>query len=306
MTEFTKTFRRTTYPTISPSSPTNNQSGRTVLVAGASEGIGFGIARAFAEANASKIILVSRSQERLDDASKAIKREHGNVEIETRVCDCSDVRQIEALWTNLANDNIFIDVFVQGACATQPPKTLEEQVSMINFNMIAHLHSFEHFRNQPNPSKKPTRLINVSSAGLHCYPYDMATYSATKAGFSDYLCHIADLIPESEMRVIVFHPGAVYTPAADKAGEVPKDLPIWDDPSLSAHMAVWLAGQDSGFLHGRFVWANWDADELMGMKDRVLADSAFLKVGITGVDSFGVKDLMDVCSRFPAPKREQR
>ena len=301
MTEFTKTFRRTTYPTISPSSPANNQSGRTVLVTGASGGIGFGIAQAFAEADASKIIFVSRSQERLNEASNIIKREHGNVEIETRVCDCSDVRQIEALWTTLANDNIFIDVFVQGASATQPPKTLEEQISIIKFNMIAHFHSYERFKNQPNPDKRPACLINLSSATLHCYPYQAVTYAATKAGFADYLCHMADFIPESEMRIIVYHPGAVYTPAADKAGEVPKDLPIWDDPSLSAHMAVWLAGQDSGFLHGRFVWANWNADELMGMKDRVLADPAFLKVGITGVDSYGVKDLMDVCSKFPAP-----
>ena len=304
MTDFTETFRRTTYSTISPSSPANNQAGRTVLVVGASEGIGFGIAKAFAEANASKIILASRNEERLHDASKTIKREHANVKIETRVCDCSDVRQIEALWRSFANDDIFIDVFVLAASALQPPKSLHEQVSMINFNMIANIHSFESFKNQPtSANRRPMCLIYLSSAGLHLYPYEMVPYAATKAGFSNHLCHMADFVPESEMRIINFHPGAVYTPAADRAGEMPKDLPIWDDPSLSAHMAVWLASQDSGFLHGRFVWANWDAEELMSMKERILADPAFLKVGIIGVGSFSIKGLMEVCSKFPAPKR---
>ena len=118
-----------------------------------SDGIGLAIAQAFAEANASKVILVSRTQERLNDASKTIKREHATVEIEARVCDCSDVPQIEALWTDLANDNVFVDVFVLGASATQPPKTLEEQISMINFNMIAHLHSFERFRKPTQPGE---------------------------------------------------------------------------------------------------------------------------------------------------------
>ena len=301
MTEFTKVFRRTTYPTISPASPSNDQSGRTILITGASGGIGFGIAQAFAEAKAAKIILVSRSSERLKEAKRTIKRGHPNVHVEWLACDCSDPEQIKELWTDLGH-LVFVDVLVLGASATQPPQTLDEQISIINFNMIAHLHSFEHFKNQPNPNNRPTTLISLSSATLHCYPYKAVTYAATKAGFSNYLCHIADFIPESEMRIVVYHPGSVYTAAADKAGEVPRDLPIWDDPSLSAHMAVWLAGQDAEFLHGRFVWANWDADELMGMKERILTDPAFLKVGITGVESFGVKDLMEVCNKFPAPK----
>lgn len=302
MTDFTKTYRRTTYETISPTAPANSQSGRTVLVLGASEGIGYGVAKAFVEAKASKVILASRSQEKLNDASNAIKQDHADTEIETRVCNCSDEGQIKALWTSLAESNTFIDVFVLSAGALAPPSTIEEQAAMIHFNMIAHLHSFEGFRNQPNPDKRQTTFIFVSSGGAHMYPYPMVFYAATKAGFSNYLCHVADFVPESEMRIIVFHPGAVYTSAAKNSREVPKDLPIWDHPSLSAHSAVWLAGRDTGFLHGRFVWANWDAEELMGMKERILADPTFLKVGVTGVNGFTVQALMDVCSKNPVPK----
>ena len=302
MTEITKTFRRTTYSTISPSSGANDQSGRTVLITGGSEGIGYNTALAFAEAHASKIIIVSRSQSKLDQAYSKINREHPNADVEVRSCDVSDIAQIQDLWSQLANNDIFIDVLVLGASATDHPNNLEEQISIISFNIIANLHMLENFKNQENPTRKQKMLIYLSSATLHCYPYPALTYAATKAGFSNDLCRMADSIPETEMRIIIYHPGAVYTAAAERASEVPKDLPIWDDPSLSAHMAVWLASRDAAFLHGRFIWANWDADELMQMKDKISADPGFLKIGVTGVGSFQVKNLMEVCDRFPLRK----
>lgn len=54
--------------------------------------------------------------------------------------------------------------------------------------------------------------------------------------------------------VLSRHPGCVFTGAVQRASEGNSDvsrLPIWDDPSLSAHMAVWVAGPEAAFLHGR-------------------------------------------------------
>lgn len=72
--------------------------------------------------------------------------------------------------------------------------------------------------------------------------------------------------------------------------------------SLSGHMGLWLSTPAAAFLHGRYIWANWDADELMAMKQKVLDDPSFLKVGITGVNSCSVQMLMAKCEEFPAPK----
>ena len=45
-------------------------------------------------------------------------------------------------------------------------------------------------------------------------------------------------------------------------------LPI-DSAQLPAHFLVWLAQPQNMFLNGRFVWANWDVDELSEMKEEI-------------------------------------
>lgn len=54
---------------------------------------------------------------------------------------------------------------------------------------------------------------------------------------------------------------------------------------LPGNFAVWAASTEAEFLHGRFVWANWDVDELKdGLPGKRIADDdKFLKVGIHGV-----------------------
>lgn len=59
----------------------------------------------------------------------------------------------------------------------------------------------------------------------------------------------------------------------------------FDDESLPANFYVWAATKKAAFLHGRFVWANWDVDELVAMKSKFESDKGFLKVGLQGVPS---------------------
>lgn len=38
---------------------------------------------------------------------------------------------------------------------------------------------------------------------------------------------------------------------------------------LPGHFYVWLVSPQASFLRGKFVWANWDVDELVGLKDKI-------------------------------------
>jgi hypothetical protein len=45
---------------------------------------------------------------------------------------------------------------------------------------------------------------------------------------------------------------------------------------LPGDFAVWLASPEASFLTGRFVWAQWDVDELLTLKERLAANPALL------------------------------
>lgn len=305
MTDFTRIFRRTTYATISPSNPANTQTGRTVLIIGASEGVGLDIAKAFCEANAKAVIISSRSKAKLDVATASLKQIVPSCDISSIVSDAADIGQIESLWQQLAEAETLIDVLVLNAAASDNINELDplEVARFFQANVIAKLHILHRFQNQKHgPSETPKVLIDISSAALQTYPHPRLAlgYPSTKAGFSNYLCHLADIVPEPSMRIISLHPGVVYTSAVERAsGGRGRDLPIWDDPSLAAHMALWLSSPAAAFLHGRFIWANWDADELVARREEILSDHGLLKVGITGVKSFNMPKLMEKCAEFP-------
>lgn len=49
---------------------------------------------------------------------------------------------------------------------------------------------------------------------------------------------------------------------------------------LSGDFAVWLASPEAEFLNGRYVWAAWDVDEMIAMKDKVASDPGLLTMSL--------------------------
>jgi len=45
---------------------------------------------------------------------------------------------------------------------------------------------------------------------------------------------------------------------------------------LPSHFAVWLVRPEAKFLSGRFVWVEWDVNELLLLKDRMAKNPALL------------------------------
>lgn len=54
---------------------------------------------------------------------------------------------------------------------------------------------------------------------------------------------------------------------------------------LPGQFAVWAASEEAKFLHGRFVWAKWDVNELREGKLREMIDNEpeFLQVTVKGL-----------------------
>lgn len=52
--------------------------------------------------------------------------------------------------------------------------------------------------------------------------------------------------------------------------------------ALPGQFNVWLASREAEFLKGKFVWVNWDVDELKALAEEIKG-SALLKVDLNGV-----------------------
>ncbi|KAJ5459589.1 uncharacterized protein N7458_001141 [Penicillium daleae] len=95
---------------------------------------------------------------------------------------------------------------------------------------------------------------------------------------------IAKCVSPDDLQIVSFHPGLIFTGAAEKAGYTRTTL-NWDDEDLPGHYAVWAASDEAKFLHGRFTWATWDVDEISSgkIRERIDGDANYLKVGVVGL-----------------------
>lgn len=51
---------------------------------------------------------------------------------------------------------------------------------------------------------------------------------------------------------------------------------------LSSDFTVWCLSEEAKFLDGKFVWANWDAEELIKNKEKIEADENLYTIGLIG------------------------
>lgn len=50
---------------------------------------------------------------------------------------------------------------------------------------------------------------------------------------------------------------------------------------LPGHFLVWLASPEGEFLRGKYLWVNWDVDELKAKEKEILASNS-LVTGLVG------------------------
>lgn len=62
-----------------------------------------------------------------------------------------------------------------------------------------------------------------------------------------------------------------------------KTLPEGVQIDLPAWFCVWALGKEISFLHGRFVWAQWDEEVLKRIREQIKEDAKLLRVGLQGI-----------------------
>lgn len=278
-----KTYHTQTYARINPSKSGFNGKGKTIFITGGATGVGYSICRAFADTGVAKIVIVSRSPKPLEKAKQDLTEAHPGLEVHTKQLSVDDTDAV----TQAMKEAGPIDVLVLNAFYSHqqavPSTTIaaSEVAKTFNTNVVANYHMMTtYIGSMPTPNSGDKTILVVSSAGSHLSIPMQVGYGASKAALSRMVGQLAlEHAPEKDhVKLVSFHPGAIYTaPAQEHYGP---DAFEWEDVSLPGDFAVWLASGESGFLHGRFVWAEWDVDELLALKGKMAEDPTFLTIGL--------------------------
>ncbi|KAJ5245798.1 hypothetical protein N7468_000781 [Penicillium chermesinum] len=285
MTNFTPTTHKGPYDAISAAHADLSQVGRTVLITGGSKGIGFAIARAFAIAGVTRVILVARGGAALDMAVLNLESEFQATVIPI-TCDIGDPTDIEALWAQLNDRQIAVDVLVLNAACVQAQESSmlglgwQKTWQLFETNVRGNMILVEKMMSQADTKQKV--ILNVSSPFIHdqAIAAGFQAYASSKSAFASALQHLATETPLERAQIISFHPGFIYSEGMRSMGCTHEDLD-WDDEELPANFAVWAASPKAAFLHGRFAWAKWNVEEIADAVQTRHAD--ILRIGVHGL-----------------------
>lgn len=191
---------------------------KTVLITGASGGIGYELSGIFA-ANGYDLILVARRKETLHEVAEQLKEQY-RVTVKVVVKDLSDPKSPEELFHELHKERLHVDVLVNNAgFATYGlfkdidlGKELEEmQLNMVTLTHLTKL--FLHGMLQ----KKDGKILNVASTAAFQPGPLMAVYYATKAYVLSLSEALADELQGTGVTVTALCPGPTKTGFSGRA-----------------------------------------------------------------------------------------
>ncbi|KAL0934677.1 short-chain dehydrogenase [Colletotrichum truncatum] len=283
MASFIKLQHFETYPGVSPARLVGEFSRRTVLLTGGGSGIGATIARSFAEANTAKLILIGRTESTLKETSTVLRTEFPGLDVTYHVADISAPEQLAEVFTAIGSSP---DVLVNNAGYLPEPGSFVDadlkdwwqafQINVLGTATVTQMY-LRHRRAQSTST--PGVIVNINTrAAFETHLPGLSGYGASKAAILRLAEAITDDVPASEARVISIHPGAVKSAMLTKSK---LNRPL-TDVKLAADFVVWTASSKAAFLNGRFVWVNWDVEELESWKD-VIIDRDLLRTSIKEV-----------------------
>ncbi|KUJ15934.1 putative oxidoreductase [Mollisia scopiformis] len=276
----TSKWHTETYQSISPSRPELSAKGKTVLITGGGTGIGAETARSFAEAGASRIALLGRREQPLFDTKALIKGKYPSVEVFVASTDVTNKKEVDAAFAKFVGDGK-LHILVSNAAMIGPQEAVQDVDSdkfleAVHLNLKGSLNVAKAFLHYASTNAV---VIEINSAAAHFNLADrFACYSTAKLA----VYRLWDSLAFGHPELSVFHvqPGVVDTDMNRESGGI-KAVGFEDNVSLPASFSVWLASPEAQFLKGKFLYANWDVDELKA-RAKELESTTLLNIGVGG------------------------
>ena len=193
--------------------------GSSVLVTGASAGIGREFARQLA-GSAGKLVLVARRRDRLEDLRDELTKCDPSLQVHVRVTDLSDDRSVIELYNWLEGEKLSIDLLINnaglgdaGSFATSEPQRVKE---MLAVNITA-LTLLTRLLLPGMIVRRRGAILHVSSSAGFLPIAGFAVYAATKAYVTSFSEAIRAELRGTGVTVTSLCPGPVHTEFNDVA-----------------------------------------------------------------------------------------
>jgi NAD(P)-dependent dehydrogenase (short-subunit alcohol dehydrogenase family) len=255
-----------------------------VVITGGSGSIGTATAIGFARAGAAAIILTGRTEKTLKETAAAIKEVVSSVNVKYYVSDVTDEKTFTAAMDDVKKTlgpiSIFIDnagFLYKGPLMTQDPGFLADWWKELEVNVLGSLIAFRAFL--PNAAPNATLINNTSGIGhLPAMPF-ISSYQVSKLANSKLMENIS--VEHPELFVLNVQPGVIDSTINRKS-----DIPGTDNANLPGNFAVWAASPEARFLNGKYIYCNWDVEELVSRKSN-FEEPTFMKLGLEGNSAKG-------------------
>ena len=193
--------------------------GETVLITGASSGIGRELARLFA-GDGAELVLVARGEGRLRELAGELAAEYG-VQAQVVPADLSQPAGPGQIMKALAHQHIDVDVLVNnagfGAHGPVAGIGVARQLDMIEVNVAA-LTGLTAVLLPGMLERRRGAILNVASTAAFTPGPNQAVYCATKAYVLSFTEALAEEVRGSGVQVSCLAPGATETEFAAQAG----------------------------------------------------------------------------------------
>lgn len=162
---------------------TNELTGKTALVTGASSGLGDRFARVLAAAGA-EVIIAARRTDRLADVQKQIAENGGTAH--AMAMDVNALDKISAFYDSLADDGLLPDILVNNAglniVKSATDYSVEDYNTVMGTNLTAPFFLSSELAKRHIQAGTEARIINIASVGGYTVLPGNTPYCVSKSG----------------------------------------------------------------------------------------------------------------------------
>lgn len=240
--------------------------GKIALVTGASYGIGFAIASAYAEAGAT-IVFNDIKQELVDNGIAAYKE--AGITAHGYVCDVTNEDQVNAMVAQIEKEVGVIDILVNNAGIIKRIPMIEMTAAEFRQVIDVDLNAPFIMAKAVIPSmikKGHGKIINICSMMSELGRETVSAYAAAKGGLKMLTKNIASEYGEFNIQCNGIGPGYIATPQTAPLREdghpfnnfIISKTPAarWGEPEDLAGPSVFLASDASDFVNGHILYVD--------------------------------------------------